>query len=109
MPRLLTCGDAIAGSGWPASSRNGGRHQIGTPAGFISESVAGFNRNPHPEGVIDGWGKHYWFCNDVKLLSEIDKQVTEQVRRFLGAYRDVRIKLTPEQQRPMLGLSLIHI
>ena len=27
MPRLLTCGDAIAGSGWPASSRNGGRLQ----------------------------------------------------------------------------------
>ena len=50
MPRLLTCGDAIAGSGWPASSRNGGRHQIGTVAGFISESVAGFNRNPHDGG-----------------------------------------------------------
>ena len=57
------------------------------------------------EGVIDGWGKHYWFCNDVNLLSEIDKQITEQVRRFFGAYRDVRIKLTPEQQRPMLGIS----
>ncbi len=57
------------------------------------------------EGVIDGWGKHYWFCNDVKLLSEIDKQIIEQVRRFLGAYRDVRMKLTPEQQMPMLGIS----
>ncbi len=57
------------------------------------------------EGVIDGWGKHYWFCNDIHLLSEIDKQISEQVRRFLGAYRDIRQKLTPEQQRPLLGIS----
>src|SRR5271154_7080097 len=26
---------------WPASFRNGGRHQVGTVAGFKSESVAG--------------------------------------------------------------------
>src|SRR6202030_284703 len=30
---------------WPASFRNGGRHQIGTVAGFKSESVAGLRRN----------------------------------------------------------------
>src|SRR5271155_5546136 len=30
---------------WPASFRNGGRHQIGTVAGFKSESVAGMRRN----------------------------------------------------------------
>ena len=32
---------------WPASFRNGGRHQIGIPAGFNSESVAGLRRNSH--------------------------------------------------------------
>ena len=50
MPRLLTRGDdpsPISTTGWPASSRNGGRHQIGTLAGFASEWVAGFRRNPH--------------------------------------------------------------
>ena len=49
MPRLLTRGDVpwpISATGWPASSRNGGRHQIGTLAGFASEWVAGFRRNP---------------------------------------------------------------
>jgi len=49
MPRLLTRGDApwpISATEWPASSRNGGRHQIGTLAGFASEQVAGFRRNP---------------------------------------------------------------
>ena len=32
---------------WPASSRNGGRLQIGMAAGIKSESVAGLDRNSH--------------------------------------------------------------
>src|SRR4051794_1981340 len=34
-------------TGWPASSRNGGRHQIGMVADIVSEQVAGMRRNPH--------------------------------------------------------------
>jgi hypothetical protein len=34
---------------WPDLSRNGGRLQIGTPAGFASEYPAGINRNLHPD------------------------------------------------------------
>src|SRR5271165_1384089 len=30
---------------WPASIRNGGRHQIGIPAGITSEYLAGMRRN----------------------------------------------------------------
>jgi hypothetical protein len=58
MPELLTrrkTRQSIAGrvagfksEWWPDSFRNGGRHQIGTVAGFASEYPAGFNRNPHP-------------------------------------------------------------
>ncbi len=57
MPELLTCREtpqSIAGrvagfksEWWPDLFRNGGRHQIGTMAGFASEYPAGFNRNPH--------------------------------------------------------------
>jgi hypothetical protein len=57
MPELLTrrkTRQSIAGrvagfksEWWPDSFRNGGRHQIGTVAGFASEYPAGFNRNPH--------------------------------------------------------------
>ena len=68
MPELLTCREtpqSIAGrvagfksEWWPDLFRNGGRHQIGTMAGFASEYPAGFNRNPQdaqahvPEGPI---------------------------------------------------------
>ena len=57
MPELLTRREtpqSIAGrvagfksEWWPDLFRNGGRHQIGTMAGFPSEYPAGFNRNPH--------------------------------------------------------------
>jgi hypothetical protein len=56
MPELLTRREtpqSIAGrvagfksEWWPDLFRNGGRHQIGTMAGFPSEYPAGFNRNP---------------------------------------------------------------
>src|SRR5205085_12024426 len=36
---------------WPASNRNGGRLQLGTQAGFKSESMAGLNRNPQEFGT----------------------------------------------------------
>lgn len=59
MPELLTRGEtpqSIAGpvagfksEWWPDSFRNGGRHQIGTMAGFASEFPAGFRRNPHSD------------------------------------------------------------
>lgn len=59
MPELLTRREtpqSIAGrvagfksEWWPDLFRNGGRHQIGTMAGFVSEYLAGFNRNPHPD------------------------------------------------------------
>jgi hypothetical protein len=37
----------ITSEWWPASVRNGGRHQIGIPAGFKSEYLAGMRRNLH--------------------------------------------------------------
>jgi hypothetical protein len=38
----------ITSEWWPASVRNGGRHQIGIPAGIKSEYLAGMRRNLHP-------------------------------------------------------------
>ena len=40
-------------TGWPASSRNDGRHQIGTMADITSEQVAGFHRNLHLSHCAD--------------------------------------------------------
>jgi len=37
----------ITSEWWPASVRNGGRHQIGIPADIKSEYLAGMRRNLH--------------------------------------------------------------
>ena len=62
MPELLTCRETpqsivgrVAGfksEWWPDLFRNGGRHQIGTMAGFASEYPAGFNRNPQWQALF---------------------------------------------------------
>ena len=41
----------ITSEWWPPSVRNGGRHQIGIPAGIKSEYLAGMRRNLHPDSV----------------------------------------------------------
>src|SRR5208282_6911304 len=41
---------------WPASNRNGGRNQIGTVAGFKSESPAGLRRNSHFSAAASIYG-----------------------------------------------------
>jgi hypothetical protein len=60
------------------------------------------------EGIIDGWGKHYWFCNDLPLFKEIDRKVDDYVRDFLGAYRNARDRVPIARQRSLLGLPALE-
>lgn len=57
------------------------------------------------DGMIDGWGKHYWFCNDGQSLRNLDDQVGECVRSFLGTYRAVREEIPTSKRTSLLGLS----
>ncbi len=57
------------------------------------------------EGIIDGWGKHYWFCNDAPLFREIDRKVDNLVRGFIGAYGSAWRKA---QHRSLLGLPALE-
>jgi retron-type reverse transcriptase len=59
------------------------------------------------DGIIDGWGKHYWFCNDRECFDELDTRLLESIRVFLGAYRDIRSALPVERQHMLLGVSTL--
>ncbi|RFB78806.1 reverse transcriptase domain-containing protein [Methylovirgula sp. 4M-Z18] len=62
------------------------------------------------DAMIDGWGKHYWFCNDDQIWRNIDAKISEMIGQFLGLYRDVRERSAPELQMGLLGISeLIRI
>ena len=57
------------------------------------------------DGMIDGWGKHYWFCNDRQCFSAIDENVRGLIGSYLGVYSTVRHELPDEQKHLPLGLS----
>jgi len=57
------------------------------------------------DGMIDGWGKHYWFCNDTQVMRNLDLKISEMVRGFLGAYRSVRGAVDASRHNQLLGLS----
>lgn len=57
------------------------------------------------DGIIQGWGKHYWFCNDRQVFSAIDDKIKTEVTHYLGAYRKIRMELPVDQQHLPLGLS----
>lgn len=62
------------------------------------------------DGMIDGWGKHYWFCNDDQIWKNIDFRVNEKISHFLGYYREVRKSAIQERKMGLLGVSeLIRI
>jgi RNA-directed DNA polymerase len=56
------------------------------------------------DGMIDGWGKHYWFCNDGQSFAALDQRIAAQVAAFLGCYRTVREAIAPAKRMSLLGL-----
>lgn len=62
------------------------------------------------DGIVDGWGKHYWFCNDLQSFENLDNKINDLIRRFLGEYSCVRNEVAVENRRYILGVSqLRHI
>ena len=56
------------------------------------------------DGMIDGWGKHYWFCNDRQLFHAIDLKVRSAIGAYLGAYSYTRAALPESKSHLPLGL-----
>ncbi|UIP06336.1 reverse transcriptase/maturase family protein [Erythrobacter sp. SDW2] len=59
------------------------------------------------DGMIDGWGKHYWFCNDRQLFRAVDEKVRSAIGAYLGAYSDTRNRLPEGNEHLPLGLTAL--
>lgn len=57
------------------------------------------------DGMTDGWGKHYWFCNDGTAFANLDRQISERIAAFLGCYRATREAIVPAKRMQLLGLA----
>jgi RNA-directed DNA polymerase len=72
-----------------------------------------YDRRPHTllgtlkklDGMIDGWGKHYWFCNDDQIWKNVDEKINARISHFLGFYSEVRNKAIEERRMGLLGVS----
>jgi len=59
------------------------------------------------DGTVQGWGKHYRFCNDLRCFENLDAEIGALIREYLGFYSDQR-RATPEARRhAMLGIELL--
>ena len=59
------------------------------------------------DGVIQGWGKHYWFCNDEVFFQNLDAEVIAILRRYLGLYSSARKAVGDEKSPALLGVELL--
>jgi hypothetical protein len=57
------------------------------------------------DGMISGWGKHYFFCNDEQIFANIDKDLDELMKWYLGGYASLRDQMDLKFRRTILGIS----
>ncbi len=68
-----------------------------------SQSLLGTLRRV--DGAIQGWGRHYRFCNDEVAFEALDAAVTRLIRGYLGAYAGEREASCDDGRRTLLGIE----
>jgi retron-type reverse transcriptase len=58
-------------------------------------------------GIMQGWGKHYRFCNDSKCFERLDEKIAELMRKYLAKYRNEREKLNDAGRWRLLGIEAL--
>jgi RNA-directed DNA polymerase len=58
-------------------------------------------------GVMQGWGKHYRFCNDSACFERLDRRVEILIREYLSAYREERATTDDAGRWRLLGIEAL--
>jgi RNA-directed DNA polymerase len=58
-------------------------------------------------GIMQGWGKHYRFCNDGKCFESIDVEIGILLTRHLAVYREEREKADTAGRWRLLGIEAL--
>jgi RNA-directed DNA polymerase len=58
-------------------------------------------------GVMQGWGKHYRFCNDGDCLRSLDQHISIQLKKYLSTYREERERTNDEGRWRLLGIEAL--
>jgi RNA-directed DNA polymerase len=57
------------------------------------------------DGMIEGWGKHYWFCDDNKFFAELDSEIMKKIGAYLGSYKNIRSRTDDAHHRAIMGIA----
>ncbi|MGA3303151.1 MAG: reverse transcriptase domain-containing protein [Methylovirgula sp.] len=57
------------------------------------------------DGIVNGWGKHFRFCNDEQFFNVMDADIKNLVSEYLGKYRKVRDSRSAADAPMLLGMQ----
>jgi RNA-directed DNA polymerase len=56
-------------------------------------------------GIIQGWGKHYRFCNDSETFRQLDQKLGALFKHYLGIYGEARKAVGEDKKWNLLGIE----
>lgn len=63
------------------------------------------NTHRRLKGVIDGWSKHYWFCNDRRTFDSLDTRLDVLFESYRRTYSSCYQLAAPNRKRLILGAA----
>lgn len=57
------------------------------------------------DGIVQGWGKHYRFCNDIQCFSNLDDEIANLMKKYIGIYASIRQGADARSGRQLFGLE----
>jgi RNA-directed DNA polymerase len=58
-------------------------------------------------GIMQGWGKHYRFCNDTECFARLDQHVGTRIRDYFAIYREEHEKADDAGRWSLLGIEAL--
>ena len=75
--------------------------------GQLEHNLSLINSLQKVGGIMQGWGKHYRFCNDTKCFERIDQKLASLIRAYLAVYREEREKTDEAGRWRLLGIEAL--
>jgi RNA-directed DNA polymerase len=81
--------------------------RVHTKTGELSDALSLLETLHKVRGIMQGWGKHYRFCNDTKCFEQLERHVSAFIRSYLAVYREERDKTEEAGRWHLLGLEAL--
>jgi len=77
-------------------------------SGQLSPRLSLIRTLTEASGIVQSWGKQYYFCNDKNLFNQLDHQLNTLIRQYLSVYAKISKPGTQGQRRRILGIPLLE-